>query len=1133
MNDFVHLHCHSEYSLLDGAGRINDLVNKAKASGMQSIALTDHGNIYGAVQFQKIANKAEIKPIIGCEFYMAARTRHNKDVHLDRKHKHLTILVKNEIGYKNLTKLITISNLEGFYYKPRIDFELLKQHNKGLVVLSGCSAGEVAKLLKDDNYEKAKNTALKYRNIFDDDYYLEIMDHGLPEEKHIKEMLINLSKETDIPLVATNDVHYVNSEDSKAHDVLLCIQTNSTLKEKNRFRFQTKEVFLKDCQQMQVLFKEAPESISNTVLVAEKCNYQLPTGKYFLPDFPVPNNTSPENHLKTLCKERLSKKYNNPSPEIENRLNQELEVISNMGFAAYFLIVQDFIAYAKSNNISVGPGRGSAAGSIVSYLLDITSIDPLKYGLLFERFLNPERISMPDIDIDFCIKRRDEVIGYVAQKYGSNHVSQIITFGTMAARAAIRDVGRVFEIPLPEVDYTAKLIPTTPGITIKKALEQNEELRNHAENNPHIKKLLEMAQKLEGLARHSGTHAAGVVISKEPLTNYVALQKNEDQIISQFPMEDLESIGLLKMDFLGLRNLTIIDTAIELIKENQNIDLDINTIPMNDQNTYSLLQNANTIGVFQLESRGMRSIIKDLKPNTFEDIIALLALYRPGPLGSGMVREFIDNKHTKKKVRYLLPELEPILQETYGLILYQEQVMKIASILGGFSLGQADMLRRAMGKKKKEVMDKQKKIFIEGADKKGFPKEKVSKIFDLMAKFAEYGFNKSHSTAYAFISYHTAFLKANYPLEFIAALLTSVSGNTDKISQYITDAKKANIEILSPDINESSQYFTVVKGAIRFGLGAIKNVGDTAIKHILKERDKGGPFISFGEFCSRIDLRTVNKKVCESLIKVGAMSSMGKRAQLLEIYEKIIESISRSQKEQAKGQISLFEIDNNVASTVFSQEVQLPDIPEFSINTLLKMEKELTGLYISDHPLNQVKHILSQKNNTNSIDLKSKKTEEKINIGGIVANTRKIITKNGSQMLTGTLEDLWGHVPFVVFPGNYDNCVKYLQEENLITLHGKIKTKNDELQIIVTEVTPLSKNHKQKALHINIKNISDLKIIEQIKEILTKYQGPESVYIHTKEKVINVGINYYVTLSNKELVNKIAMITGKGNVWID
>ena len=1131
MPPFVHLHVHTEYSLLDGAGRIPVMLAEAKKMGMSAMAITDHGNMYGILEFQKEAQKLGMKPILGCELYMARRTRNDKEGDLDRKNKHITLLVKNEVGYRNLTNLVTKGYTEGFYYKPRIDFELLTQHHEGLVALSGCMGGEIPRHLLEGNYEQAKIAASKYKELFGNDYYIEIMDIGIEEQTRITPQLIALAKELDIPLVATNDVHYAFPEDAESHDVLLCLQTNSTIDQSNRMKFNTRDVYLRSPEEMANLFINNPEALSNTVLIAEKCNFQIPLGQYYLPDFPVPEGDTPRTFLEKLCHQKISERYPEITTEISERLEIELNVIVNMGFAAYFLIVQDFMSYARAQGIPVGPGRGSAAGSIVAYILGITDIDPLKYDLLFERFLNPERVSMPDIDIDFCIRRRDEVLQYVSRKYGEDHVSQIITFGTMAARAVIRDVGRVYNIPLSEVDRAAKLIPATPGITIEEALKLSEELSSYASNNAHIAKLIEMAKKLEGLARHAGTHAAGVVISKEPLTNYVPLQLNDGQRVCQLPMGDVEALGLLKMDFLGLRNLTIIDDAIKAIKYNQKIDLDIAKIPLDDPATYKLLQNADTFGVFQLESRGMRALIKDMVPTAFEDLIALLALYRPGPLGSGMVKEFIDNKHGRKQVQYLLPQLEPILKETHGLILYQEQVIKIASVLGGFSLGQADLLRRAMGKKKMDVMDKQKLAFIEGAKAKQIDEKKATHIFDLITKFAEYGFNKSHSAAYAVISYQTAYLKANYPLEFMSALLTSVSGTSEKVSQYILDTRRSGIDVLPPDVNESLKDFTVTRGSIRFGLTAIKNLGANAIENIIEERTKNGAFVSISEFCTRVDLKVVNKRSLESLIKVGAMGSFGNRRQLLEVMENVLSGASRAQKERSAGQTSLFDLGPTDSPAVFSQEIDLPDLLEFPPRELLKMEKELAGLYMSDHPLNHVQSLLERDTNTMVAEVKEKENGEQIVLGGLITTAKKIITKTGKPMITGTFEDLSGSLPIVLFPGNFDRCEMHFNEEEIVLLHGKVSFRQDEPQVVVDNLTPIRQDsNKLRALHLNIELVSDMQLLQTVQQTLTQFRGIHPVYLHTPRGVIATGPKNHVDLT-PELTAKLVELLGKSSVW--
>ncbi|MFA4967629.1 MAG: DNA polymerase III subunit alpha, partial [Candidatus Margulisiibacteriota bacterium] len=911
-HNFVHLHTHSEFSLLDGMSRIEDLIKRTKEMGMKSIALTDHGNMYATVKFYMAAKEHDIKPIIGCEAYVAHRTRFDKETKEDRSPYHLTLLAKDNDGYRNLIKLVSLSSIEGFYQKPRIDREIIEKYGKGLVAMSGCMAGEVAKLILAGDHAQAEATAGWYKDIFKDDYYLEMMDHNLEGQKELNRALIELSKKLNIKLVATNDSHYIHKEDSLGQDILLCIGTGSFMNSAKRLKFSGNEFYLKTASEMKKIFAHCEEAVFNTLEVAEKCNAALETGKLHLPHFTVPETETPETYLEKLVWEGITKKYGTEvegkvliAPEIKDRIKYELYTIEKMGYAPYFLIVQDFINFAKSNGIQVGPGRGSAAGSIVSYALGITNVDPLKYGLIFERFLNLERISMPDIDIDFCYERRQEVIDYVTRKYGKDHVAQIVTFGTMAARGAIRDVGRVLEIPLVEVDKIAKMIPAGPDITIDKGLEMNKDLRKQYESDETIKNLIDSAKKIEGLSRHASVHAAGVVISNLPLTEYAPLQQlDENVLVTQYQMTDLEKIGLLKMDFLGLRNLTMIAQAV------REVGIDINSIPYDDQKTFSLFRSGETMGIFQLESRGMRGLIKDLQPDTFEEIIALLALYRPGPLESGMVEDYVKRKHKKVEIRYELPELKPILHETYGVILYQEQVMEIASKIAGFTMGQADVLRAAMGKKKVKEMAEQKERFVEGAVKKGTSKHKATELFNLCAKFAGYGFNKSHSTAYAVISYQTAYLKANYPKEFMAALMTSVMGNTDKLSAYIAESQKMGIKVLPPDVNQSVRTFTVVEEGIRFGLTAIKNVGVGAIESILEQRKKDGPYSSLAEFCRRVDTHACNKKVIESLIKCGAFDSLGKsRAQLIAVFEKTMERANQEQKEKASGQEALFSFE--------------------------------------------------------------------------------------------------------------------------------------------------------------------------------------------------------------------------------
>ncbi|MBU0580707.1 MAG: DNA polymerase III subunit alpha, partial [Candidatus Margulisbacteria bacterium] len=1061
--------------------------------------LTDHGNMYGAVQFYLEAINQGIKPILGCEIYLAPRTRFDRQGKIDAAHHHLVLLAKNEKGYKNLIKLVSLASIEGFYYRPRIDLELLKENKEGLIALSGCISGEAAKKILGNNLEGARETIKRYQDIFGEDFYLEIQNHGLPEQEQVRQGLKTLTQETGIKLVATNDVHYVNKEDSEAQDTLMCIQTGEMLSNENRLKFLSEDLYLKSTEEMASLFADYPQAIANTLEIADKCQVALEIGKIHLPHFAVPKGETPDVFLEKLCEKGISKKYLEITPQIKERLNYELSVIKKMGYATYFLIVQDFVNFAKQKGIQVGPGRGSAAGSIVAYALNITNVDPLKYNLLFERFLNPERISMPDIDIDFCEIRRPEVIEYVSNKYGKEHVAQIVTFGTMKARGAIRDVGRVQNIPLPEVDRVAKMIPEGPGIALSYALEANPELKEYYQNNAQVRKLIDLALKIEGLSRHAGTHAAGIVISEKPLLELVPVQKMGEQIQTQYSMGDLEKLGLLKMDFLGLRNLTMMADTLEIIKRNQGREIKLEEIPFNDKNTYQLLCRGETKGIFQLESKGMQSIIKDLKPKVFEDVIALLALYRPGPLGSGMVQDYINNKEGKTKVKYTLPQLEPILKETYGLILYQEQVMQIASNLAGFSLGEADVMRRAMGKKKKSEMDKMRSLFIEGALKNKLPREKADYIFDLCAKFAEYGFNKSHSAAYAVISFQTAYLKANYPLEFMAGLLTSVSGEADKVSEYIAECNRMGIEVLPPDINESGKNFTVVRGAIRFGLSAIKNVGEGAIENIILAREKDGSFLSLGEVCLRIDSRTVNKKVLESLIKSGALDSFGKRAALMQILEPTAEWAARIQKERANGQSSLFG-DSVKDTTVFTIHDTLPDVAEWPAKEKLKYEKDLLGLYISDHPLRHMDLPLETLITANSITIKEKSDDTAVVVAGILQGVRKIITRTNKNMMVAKLEDLRGTIPLVVFPGRaFDTCSPFFEEDNVLLIKGRARQNRDEIQIVCESAELLAQKQNQKVFHVELEAVEDKNILGNLQQLLLEHRGETPVIIHTRE----------------------------------
>lgn len=1134
---FIHLHTHTEYSLLDGACRIPDLLGRAKELGMHALAVTDHGNMYAAVEFYLKAREMGIKPIIGCEMYVAPRTRFDKETKEDRSPHHLTFLAKNSLGYHNLMRLASLASIEGFYSRPRIDRELMEKYKDGLVVMSGCASGEIQRHLLAGRTAEARAAAEYFQSLWGEDFYLEIMDFALEEFRELRTALIKLSQETGIPLVASNDVHCVRREDAYLQDVLLCIQTNSFLDDEKRMKFASKDFYLKSYAEMAERFADLPAALSRTLEVAEKCNLEIETGVLHLPNFVVPAGETPEAYLEKLTWDGIKKKYGTLlPPEIIDRVKYELMTIEKMDYASYFLIVADFINWAKANGIQVGPGRGSAASSIVAYALSITNIEPLKYGLSFERFLNLERVSMPDIDVDFCFERRGEVIDYVTKKYGSDHVAQIITFGTMAARGAIRDVGRVLQIPLPEVDKIAKLVPFGPDVTLGSALGSVKELKALYENDDRIKNLLETALKVEGAVRHASVHAAGVVISQAPIMEYVPLQQlDENVLVTQYTMEDLEKIGLLKMDFLGLRNLTMIAHAVEILKKNRGIELDVSNLPMNDLNTYSLFSAGETVGIFQLESRGMRALIKDLRPSTFEEIIALQALYRPGPLESGMVEDYVKRKQRKVPIKYELPELQPILKETYGVILYQEQVMEIASKIAGFSMGQADVLRAAMGKKKVKEMEQQKEHFIEGAVKRGVSKHKATELFNLCAKFAGYGFNKAHSTSYAFISYQTAFLKANYPAEFMAALLTSVMGNTDKVRLYLAEAKKMGLKILPPDVNESGRNFTSTKDGIRFGLTAIKNVGLAAIDSIINVKAGGGPFKSFDDFYRRVDTRTVNKKVVESLIKAGAFDSFERgRAFLLTNFEKLMSSINADQRERANGQEMLFEIKSEIRNQRSEIDTKTVDVPEFTPDQLLRMEKELLGLYISSHPLERLRDSLEAQTTATVADIAEMNEGEPVKIGGLLSDCKRIVTKRGDAMMLANLEDLTGSIPLVIFPKAYEKCAPFLNDDEAVIVKGKLNRdfRTEELNVQAETVETLEELEKVRSLHVEFVDIKDKQILPLMKDILALHRGTDPVFVRMDGKSVELNRSFWVEI-NPDLVEQLEKLLGEGAVNVE
>lgn len=1156
--DFVHLHVHTEYSLLDGFSRVKNLVSRAKELNMSAVAITDHGCMFGAIDFFKVAKKEGIKPIIGCEVYTAPRSMRDKDPNYDKSQGHLILLAKDTEGYQNLIKLVSKAYVQGFYYKPRVDIDEIRKYSKGIIALSACLAGDVSQALMNRNYDKAKNIALKYKEIFGkDNYYIEIQDHNLPEQKEVNRELIRLSKEIDVGLVATNDVHYVRKEDSKIHDILMCIQMGKTVNDPTRMRFGSDEFYLKSREEMETVFPEVQEALDNTVKIADMCNVEFDFNTIHLPKYDVPDGYTPREYLRMLCFKGLEERYKNPSPEITDRLEYELGVIEKMGYVEYFLITWDFINFARENNIMVGPGRGSAAGSIVSYTLYITDIDPIKYSLLFERFLNPERISMPDIDIDFCYERREEVIDYVKRKYGEDHVAQIITFGTMGAKAAIRDVGRVLDISYNKVDNIAKEIPFALGMTIDKALDTNPNLRKLYEEDNETKEIIDVSRKIEGMLRHASTHAAGVVISKKPIDEYVPLYKHQDAITTQFTMTTLEELGLLKMDFLGLRTLTVIRDALDLIEKNHNIKLNFSAMEYDDPKVYELLSSGNTLGIFQLESGGMRSFMKQLKPDNFEDIVAGISLYRPGPMDS--IPNYINNKNNPGHVEYLHEKLKPIMEVTYGCLVYQEQVMQVVRDLGGYSYGRSDLVRRAMGKKKMDVMEKERQYFIHGkfddngeleiagCVRNGVPEEIGNKIFDDMIDFAKYAFNKSHAAAYGVLAYQTAYLKAHYPVEFMAALITSVMGNTDKVVEYIRECNNLKIDILKPDINKSFTKFSVEGKSIRFGLAAVKNVGVNVLNNIIAERENGGEFKDFNEFCKRLDSKDSNKRIIESLIKCGAFDEMGNnRASLLLGYEKLLESIALDRKKNLVGQVSLF--DGFEMDAAINNDIQnmykLPQVKELEEKEKLYLEKEVLGMYVSGHPLSQYKDKLKKNTTINNADLNDIKedyvsylnlNEKEVTMGGIVINKTIRTTKRNDLMAIIELEDLYGVIEVIVFPQVLQKYNTIIQEDKIIYIKGRLSIKEDEnAKLIAREIIDMNEsiNQEKPTLYLKINSIENKDLVNDLISVATKYKGDNDIYIYAENIKQMYKWNHIKVNINENLINELQNILPRTSIKV-
>ncbi|WP_305045295.1 DNA polymerase III subunit alpha [Geoalkalibacter sp.] len=1110
---FVHLHLHSQYSLLDGAIKIGDLVKHAAAQGMPALAITDHGNMFGALEFYLAAKGVGIKPILGCEVYVATGSRFDKGNARSSSDasSHLVLLAENLEGYRNLCRLVSAAYREGFYYKPRVDWELLKQCNQGLIALTACLGGEIPTLIEQGKIDEARRRSREMAQIFDNErFYLELQENFIPEQTRVNRGLKEIARELGLPLVATNDCHYLTREQAQAHEVLLCIQTGKTLEDPSRMRFPNDEFYVKTAEEMVALFQDVPEAIANSLRIAERCQVELDLKTYHFPQYEKPAEKSLEEVLRDDARagleERLTeiRKVRALTDEEERqyrvRLERELDCINSMGFPGYFLIVADFINWAKDHQIPVGPGRGSAAGSLVAYAIRITDIDPIPYNLLFERFLNPERVSMPDIDVDFCINGREAVIDYVRQKYGAANVAQIITFGTMAAKGVIRDVGRAMGLAYGEVDKIAKLVPGVLNITLDEALKQEPKLRELIDKDAKVRQLFNTALALEGLTRHASTHAAGVVVTPKDLTEYLPLYvdpKSGGQV-TQFSMSYVEKIGLVKFDFLGLKTLTVIDNAVRLVREGKKADLDLRLIGDDDQATYELLSRGETTGVFQLESSGMKELLVKLKPSCFEDIIAVCALYRPGPLGSGMVDDFIQRKHGKKKITYDFPQLEPILKDTYGVIVYQEQVMLIAQVLANYSLGGADLLRRAMGKKKPEEMAKEREKFLRGAAENQLDGKKAGAVFDLMEKFAAYGFNKSHSAAYALVAYHTAYLKAHYPVEFMAALLTEDMENTDKVVKNIAEVRSMGIEVLPPDINASDRSFTVHANAIRFGLGAVKGVGAAALDVILEVR-REAPFASLHDFCERLNLQKVNKKVIEALIKCGAFDSLGgRRAQYLAVLEEAMEAGQRLQRERALGQESLFGMDE-VISVAGNGHGKLPDVEEWPEKLLLSHEKEALGFFITGHPLARYRDTIKRFATCDAATLGERADKEEVRVCGIVSAVKELTTKKGDRMAFATLEDLSGLVEMVLFPEVYQAGSELIKGEEPILVSGTLDVGEETCKLMVSEVVALRdmQERQTKKVHFRLSSPGlDEEHLRGLKHIMRQYPGRCESLIH-------------------------------------
>ena len=1143
---FTHLHVHTEYSLLDGSNKIKELVARTKELGMDSVAITDHGVMYGVIDFYRAARAAGIRPIIGCEVYVAPNSRFDKAGQQDNKYNHLVLLAENNTGYHNLMKLVSKGFTEGFYYKPRVDMEVLRQYHEGIIALSACLAGIVPEYIQKGLYEEAKSKALELESVFGKgNFFLELQDHGIPAQKTVNNSLLRMSQETGIELVATNDIHYTYAEDEKPHDILLCIQTGKKVADEDRMRYEGGQYYVKSEEEMKKLFPYAKQACENTHKIAKRCHVDIEFGKYKLPEFPVPEGYDAWSYLNKLTWDGLMQRYEKPDESLKKRLEYELSTIKNMGFVDYFLIVWDFIHYAKSHGIAVGPGRGSAAGSLVSYCLGITDLDPIKYNLLFERFLNPNRVTMPDIDVDFCFERRQEVIDYVVRKYGKERVVQIVTFGTMAARGVIRDVGRVLDLPYAQVDSVAKMVPSELNITIDLALKKNPEFKKIYDEDPVIHELIDMSKRLEGLPRHTSTHAAGVVISPKAVDEFVPLSRGvDDCITTQFTMTTLEELGLLKMDFLGLRTLTVIQNAVNLINRQREVPLDMHEINYDDPKVYEMISSGRTEGIFQLESAGMKSFMKELKPSTLEDIIAGISLYRPGPMD--FIPKYIKGKQNQSEIVYDCPELEEILAPTYGCIVYQEQVMQIVMKLAGYDLGRSDLVRRAMSKKKADVMAKEREYFVYGNKElnvpgciaRGIDERIANKIFDDMTDFAKYAFNKSHAAAYTIVSYQTAWLKYYYPVEFMAALMTSVIDNPSKVAEYIMECRKMNIKILPPDINEGERDFSVSGGNIRYALSAIKSVGRGVIDNIVKERKENGPFISLKDFIERLSGKEVNKRTIESFVKSGAMDGLhATRRQLMMVYVQVMDQVNQERKKSMTGQMTLFDFVSDEDKAEF--DVHYPNVGEYDKELKLAFEKEVLGIYISGHPLEEYEKFLTKNVTAVTTDFyldddtgeSRVRDNQNVIIGGMITSKTVKVTRNNKLMAFLTLEDLVGTVEVVVFPQDYEKHQKYLTEEQKVYIRGRVSASEDQQAKLVCErIIPFDEIPKEIWIKFDSKD-DYMQREQELYRMLEMESGIDRIVIYcAREKAVKKLENRYAVHGDDRMLQILRSAFGEENV---